>query len=121
MLKLLLIFLVLFQSAYAKKITLDDRRKQIIDIVEDELKEVTQLAKQEDFRKPDTLLRISELNLERARLWREVENEQYLSIPTEQRQAINRKDYFKKSNVLDIEGIESICDLYLKDYNISFI
>ena len=26
-------------------------------------------------------------------------------------------NYFKKSNVLDIEGIESICDLYLKDYN----
>ena len=26
-------------------------------------------------------------------------------------------NYFKKSNVLDIEGIESICDIYLKDYN----
>lgn len=26
-------------------------------------------------------------------------------------------NYFKKSNVLDIEGIESVCDIYLKDYN----
>ena len=98
MLKLLLIFLILFQSAYARKLTLDDRRKQIIDIVEDELKEVTRLAKQEDFRSPDTLLRISELNLERARLWREVENEQYLAIPSEERKSINKKEYFKKSS-----------------------
>lgn len=26
-------------------------------------------------------------------------------------------NYFKKSNILDIEGVESICDIYLKDYN----
>ena len=98
MLKLLLIFLILSQSAFARKLTMDDRRKQIIEIVEDELKEVTQLAKQEDFRSPDTLLRISELNLEKARLWREVENEQYLAIPSEQRQTIDKNDYFKKSS-----------------------
>jgi hypothetical protein len=72
-----------------------EERKQIIEIVEDELKEVTQLAKQEDFRSPDTLLRISELNLEKARLWREVENEQYLAISAEQRQKIDKNDYFK--------------------------
>lgn len=77
---------------------MDDRRKQIIAIVDDELKEVTQLAKQEDFRSPDTLMRISELNLEKARLWREVENEQYLSIPADQRQGVSKKDYFKKSS-----------------------
>lgn len=98
MLKSLLLFVLLLQPVFAGKLTMDNRRKQIIEIVEDELKEVTQLAKQEDFRSPDTLLRISELNLEKARLWREVENEQYLAISAEQRQKIDKNDYFKKSS-----------------------
>ena len=59
MLKSLLLFVLLLQPVFAGKLTMDNRRKQIIEIVEDELKEVTQLAKQEDFRSPDTLLRIS--------------------------------------------------------------
>jgi tetratricopeptide (TPR) repeat protein len=37
------------------------------------------------------------LNLEKARLWRETENEQYLAIPPEQRREVTKSDYFKKS------------------------
>lgn len=98
MLKLILILTLLSQAAVAQKLTMDARRKQILSIVQDELKEVSRLAKQENFRSPDTLLRISELNLEKGRLWREIENQEYLSIPSEQRRNLNKKTYFKKSS-----------------------
>lgn len=97
MLKLLFL-LLLTQVVFAQKLTMDERRRQILEIVDDEIKEVLRLAKQENFGKPDTLLRVSELNLEKGRLWRETENEAYLSIDTNERKQINRKEYFKKSS-----------------------
>ena len=98
MLKLLLGFILLSQFAFAQKLTMDDRRKQILDIVDDELKEVSRLAKQENFSSPPTILRLSELNLEKARLWRETENEQFLAIPATERRSVNRGDFFKRSS-----------------------
>ena len=97
MLKSLFILLVLIQTAFAVKLSLDDRRKQIIEIVDAELDEVTRIAKQQNYRSPDVLLRISELNLEKARLWRETENEQFLAIPSEERRGLNKSEYFKRS------------------------
>lgn len=93
-----LFLLLLSQSVFAQKMTMDQRRKQILSIVDDEIKEVTRLAKQESFGNPDTLLRISELNLEKGRLFRENENEQFLSIPSAERQTINREQFFKRSS-----------------------
>ena len=98
MLKFLLLFLILAEAVLAAKLTLDDRRKKILSIVDEELSEVSRLSRQQDFKNPDTLLRVSELNLEKARLYREVENEQYLSIPVEQRVSVNKNDYFRESN-----------------------
>ena len=98
MLKLLLLSIFLTHTTFAQKLTMDERRKQILSIIDQELSEVTRLAKQENFSSPDTLLRVSELNLEKARLWRETENEQYLSIPPEQRRDAKKRDYFKKSS-----------------------
>jgi hypothetical protein len=97
MLKSFVVFALFSQLAFSQKLTMDERRKQILGIVDQELSEVSRLAKQENFGSPDTLLRISELNLEKARLWRETENEQYLSIPPEQRRDVTKSDYFKKS------------------------
>lgn len=90
--------LLLSQSLFAQKLTMDERRKQILSIVDDEIKEVTRLAKQENFGNPDTLLRISELNLEKGRLFRENENEQFLAVPATERQTINRAQFFKRSS-----------------------
>ncbi len=75
MLKFFFLLLCVSHLALAQKLTMDERRKQIISIVDEELSEVTRLARQQDFKSPDTLLRVSELNLEKARIWREVENE----------------------------------------------
>jgi hypothetical protein len=98
MLKIFLLSLFLFQVAFAAKLTLDDRRKKIISIVDEELAESSRLARQQDYKSPDTLLRISELNLEKGRLYREAENEQFLNIPPEQRRSLKKSEYFKASS-----------------------
>ena len=96
MLKILFAVLLISQ-AFAQKLSLDERRRKIIGIVDEELAEVSRLARQQDYKKPDTLLRVSELNLEKARLWREAENEKYLAIPPEERRKVSREGYFKTS------------------------
>lgn len=97
MLKCLLILLISF-SAFAEKPSLDARRKEILSIIDEELKEVSRLASQQNYANPDTILRVAELNMEKARLWRETENEQYLAIEPEKRREVKKSDYFKKSD-----------------------
>lgn len=97
MLKTLFLLLLCFQYSFAQKLTLDERRRRILDIVDEELQETSRLAQQQDNRSPDTLLRMSELNLEKARLWKEVENERYLSISPEERRKTKKADFFKTS------------------------
>jgi hypothetical protein len=97
MLRYIFVLFILIEAVWAQKINLDSRRKQILSIVDEELHEVTRISKQENFSSPDTLLRISELYLEKARLWREAENENYLAIPPEQRRNLKKNDYFKTS------------------------
>jgi hypothetical protein len=54
-------------------LSLDERRKQIIEIIDEELDEITRLSREVRGKNPDYLLRMAELNLEKARLWREKE------------------------------------------------
>src|SRR5437868_13967792 len=98
MLKYFFLALILIQAAFAQRLTMDERRKKILGIIDEELSEVSRLAKQQNYRSPETVLRLSELNLEKARLWRETENESYLSIPPEERRGLNKASYFKQSN-----------------------
>lgn len=92
------LFLALFLStAFAQKLTLDQRRQKIISIVDEELAEVSRLAKQQDYQDPNNLLRLSELNLEKARLWREQENEKFLSIDPEKRRDLDKDNFFQRS------------------------
>lgn len=97
MLKYLLIALFI-SSAWAQKLSLDERRTKIISIVDEELAEVSRLAKQQNYQDPNILLRMSELNLEKARLWKEQENEKFLSIPPESRRDLDKDEFFKKSS-----------------------
>lgn len=100
MLKHLLLFLIVFQSAFAAKLSIDERRRKIISIVDEELAEVTRLSKQQNNKVPDTLFRMAELYLEKARLYREMENEQYLGLPVDQRKTVNKTEYFERSSKL---------------------
>lgn len=97
MLKYLLLTLMIIQAAFAARLTLDERRKKILGIIDEELSEVSRLAKQQDYKVPETLLRVSELNMEKARHYREAENEQYLAIPPRERAEVNKADFFKES------------------------
>lgn len=115
MLKLVLFILLSAPMVHAQKLSLDQRRKEILSIVDQELSEVTRLANQENFGSPDTILRMSELNLEKARLWREVENEQYLSIPPEERRTVKKSDYFKRS-IQYFESANDSAEVVLKRF-----
>lgn len=75
---------------------LEKRRAQIINIINEEIKEISRLSSQRR-NTPDLLLRVAELNLEKGRLWREKENSDFLSIPADRRKKLNKKNYFKKS------------------------
>ncbi|HLW56039.1 MAG TPA: hypothetical protein VKY27_01560 [Bacteriovoracaceae bacterium] len=85
------------QLSWAQQI--DSRRQQILKIVDEELNEVSRLAKQQNYRSPDTLFRIAELNLEKGRHWLDYENERYLKLSPEQRRTVNRAQYFKNSTL----------------------
>ncbi len=102
-----------FNSVYAQRMSLDERRAKIVLIINEELEEVGRLAKTQNYSNPDTLLRLSELNLEKARHYREAENEKYLSIDPESRKKVNKASYFKTSTGL----FEEANDIALKISN----
>jgi tetratricopeptide (TPR) repeat protein len=95
LLKIILLNLILVQSVFA--INLDERRKKINNIIDEELNEVSRLNKQTGSRNPNHLLRMAELYLEKARLWREKENQDYLALPSEVRRKTNKIRYFATS------------------------
>jgi tetratricopeptide (TPR) repeat protein len=90
-------FIILISIKFAFAVGLDDRRKKIVGIIDEELSEVSRLSKQTGSRNPDHLLRMAELNLEKARLWREKENQVYIALPNKVRQKTNKKNHFKTS------------------------
>ena len=94
MTKFILLLLILCSNLFA--LDLDSRRNQIIEIIDEELDEVSRLSRQS--RSADNLLRMAELNLEKARLWREKENEEYLALSSAKRRSVNKNRYFQKSN-----------------------
>lgn len=95
-----LFLLLIVTPVLAQKLSLDDRRAKIVSIVNEELAEVKRLARQQEYKSPDTLLRIAELYLEKARHYREAENDRYLGIPFEKRRSLKKDDYFKRSSSL---------------------
>jgi tetratricopeptide (TPR) repeat protein len=90
-------FLIILSSLISASV-LSDKRKKIISVIDDELSESTRLAEQVNYKNPDLVLRMSELNLEKARLWRESENETYLSLSVEERRKTSKSQYFRNSH-----------------------
>lgn len=91
------IFCILISSG-AFAVDVEERRQKIIKIINEELREVDRLDQQARGKDPDLLLRIAELNLEKARLYREKENKDFLAIPSKKRARINKKNFFKQSS-----------------------
>lgn len=107
MLNFISLIVLFINTAFAERLNFDQRRSKIISIVDEELAEVTRLARQQDQKVPDTLFRISELNLEKARIYRETENEKFLSIKPEARTTLNKREFFKYSEKFFLEANES--------------
>ncbi|MBD65205.1 MAG: hypothetical protein CME62_08360 [Halobacteriovoraceae bacterium] len=93
--KIFVLFILLTTSLFANDI--EKRRNQILQIVDEEISEVSRLMRSTK-KNPDLMLRMAELYLEKARLWRERENQRYLNVPIEQRRKTSKSRYFTQSN-----------------------
>src|SRR5688572_20850830 len=87
---------------------IERRRNSLLNLLTEEQTEVTRLSKQVDHQNPNLLLRIAEINLEKARLIKEKENDAYLAIPPQERARKNKEDYFKTSKQLFLNA-QKIC------------
>jgi tetratricopeptide (TPR) repeat protein len=97
------------------KANVEQRRIQILNLIEEELREVKRLNKQNGSRNASLLLRMAELLLEKARHIKEKENFTFLKIPVEQRRNKNKKDYFKVSRRYFIQA-QKTCRYILKRF-----
>lgn len=96
--------LAIFFSLTAFSQTLDGRQKQIISIVNEEIIEIKRLAEQTEYRNPNLLMRLAELYLEKARLYRDAENNYFLSIDPRQRSRVSKKKVYRNSTYFFAEA-----------------
>lgn len=75
----------------------EQRRSELIKILDEELREVTRLNKQVGAQRPDLLLRMAQILLEKARLLKDQENQRYLDTPSADREKVNKDEVFKES------------------------
>ena len=75
----------------------EQRRVELIKVLDDELREVTRLNKQIGSRRPDLMLRMAQVLLEKARLLKDRENQKFLEVPSDKREKLNKDSYFRES------------------------
>ncbi len=75
----------------------EKRRQELIELLDEELKEVTRVNKQTGGSKPEFMLRMGQILLEKGRLLRDQENQKFLEIPQAERGKISKDDHFKNS------------------------
>ena len=83
-----------FSSAIAD---VEQRRAELIKVLDEELREVTRLNKQIGAQRPDLMLRMAQVLLEKARLLKDQENQKFLEIPADKRADANKEDFYKES------------------------
>lgn len=112
------IFLVLFSFFSFFSFSYGDsaqRRSQILSIINEEIKEIVKISSENNHKKPKLLLRIAELNLEKARLIKDKEQEDFRKISPKQRARTNKKKYFRKSKKYFVKA-QKIAKLILKKF-----
>lgn len=75
----------------------EQRRGELLKVLDEELREITRLNKQIGGQRPDLMLRMGQILLEKGRLLKDLENQKFLEIPTEERAKINKDEMFKES------------------------
>ncbi len=110
--KLLFIILILSLFTIANG---EDRRVRLLSLIDEELTEVVRLNKQVRSSRPNLLLRIAELYLEKARIIKEIENDKYLSTGPKERRNKSKKSFFKRSRRYFIKA-QKTCYFILKRF-----
>ena len=85
---------VIVSPAYAD---VEQRRAELIKVLDDELREVTRLNKQLGAQRPDLMLRMAQVLLEKGRLLKDQENQKFLEVADSKREKINKDEFFKES------------------------
>jgi tetratricopeptide (TPR) repeat protein len=75
----------------------EQRRTELLKVLDEELREVTRLNKQIGSQRPDLMLRMAQVLLEKGRLLKDLENQKYLEIPAAERDKVNKDEAFKES------------------------
>ena len=79
------------------KADVEQRRTELLKVLDEELREVTRLNKQLGAQRPDLMLRMGQVLLEKGRILKDLENQKYLEIPTKERDNVNKEEAFKES------------------------
>jgi len=90
----LLVFNLTITKSFA---SVDSRRQQLIQVIDEELREVTRLNKRSGSRNPSLVIRMAELLLEKARLIKEQENTRFLRLGPKERRKINKTKFYSGS------------------------
>ncbi|MDO9180825.1 MAG: hypothetical protein Q7U04_00385 [Bacteriovorax sp.] len=88
------IFSAVLSSAHAD---VEQRRTELLKVLDEELREVTRLNKQIGNNRPDLMLRMAQILLEKGRLLKDLENQKYLEVPANDRDKSNKDEFFKES------------------------
>lgn len=112
-LSFIFLFSILSFDIYSENV--EDRRNQILNLLEEEIKEVVRLNKQLQSSDPKLLVRMADLYLEKARLIKERENKDYLSVPPDERNKLDKKKYFVNSNANFVKA-QKVCLYTLKRF-----
>lgn len=75
----------------------EQRRAELFKVLDEELREVTRLNKQIGAQRPDLMLRMAQVLLEKARLLKDQENQKLLEVPADKRADVNKEEFFKES------------------------
>ncbi len=79
------------------KADVEQRRSELLKVLDEELREVTRLNKQVGAQRPDLMIRMAQVLLEKGRILKDLENQKFLEIPAGERDKKNKDEVFKES------------------------
>jgi hypothetical protein len=91
---LILLLIISFQNLSAFDLK---RNNKILSIINQEINEINKIIKRNSGDKTRFLFRLAEINLEKARILKDIENFKYLSVPSSKRFKVNKTKFFKRS------------------------
>lgn len=95
----------------------EQRRAELFKVLDEELREVTRLNKQIGAQRPDLMLRMAQVLLEKARLLKDQENQKFLEVPASKRADVNKDEFFKESRLYFDQAQKTVLVLLKKFQN----